>query len=305
MRAMVYSRYGGPQVLEPRTLPMPRVGQNSVLVRIRAAALNPADLALQAGHGDTIMDAWFPVTPGWDMAGVVETVGDGVQEFAPGDAVLGYVRQEILHHGTYAEFMAVPVEALVRKPATLPWTAAAALPLAGLTAHRAVVFALGIGAGETVLVHGASGGVGALAAQLAKLRGATVFGTASHAKHGFLRSLGITPLAYGSGLAEALAGLAPGGVDVGLDCAGKDALATAASAMKPTARLASIAAYGGTVRMVYARQDTRILQELADLAAQGALQVPVAATFPLEEAVAAQHLLASGAHAPGKIVLLP
>jgi NADPH:quinone reductase-like Zn-dependent oxidoreductase len=301
---MVYSRYGGPDALQLRTLPMPKVGQNSVLVRIRAAALNPADLALQAGHGDSIMDAWFPVTPGWDMAGIVESVGDGVQEFVPGDEVLGYVRQDILHHGTYAEYISVPVEMLVRKPATVAWANAAALPLAGLTAHRAVVLALGIGAGDVVLVHGASGGVGALAAQLAKLRGAAVFGTASPGKQAFLGSLGITPLAYGPGLADDLSRLVPGGFDVALDCAGKRAIATAARAMKPSARIASIAAYGEDIRMVYARQDTRVLQELADLVGQGALHVPVAATFPLESAVAAQNMLVSGEHPPGKIVLL-
>ncbi|MBR0696118.1 NADP-dependent oxidoreductase [Bradyrhizobium lablabi] len=303
MRAMTYRQYGGPEVLELQTLPMPKVGQNSVLVRICAAALNPADLALQAGHGEPIMDAWFPVIPGWDMAGVVEAVGDGVGEFSPGDKVLAYVRQEVLHYGSYAEFIAVPVDVLVRKPPFLSWAQAAALPLAGLTAHRAVATALDIGPGDTALVHGASGGVGVLAAQLARLRGATVFGTASPGKHAFLASLGITPVAYGPDLADELLRLMPDGFDVALDCAGKGALSTAAGAMKPDARVASIAAFGEDVPMVYARQDIRVLEELAGLCGKHALHVPIAAAFPLEEAAEAQRLLANGAHGSGKIVL--
>ena len=103
MKAVVYRRYGGPEVLEYTGVPDPKVAQNSVLVRVRAAALNPADHLLQAGLGESHTDAWFPVIPGWDVSGVVERVGAGVSEFAPGDEVIGYIRQDILHHGAYAE----------------------------------------------------------------------------------------------------------------------------------------------------------------------------------------------------------
>src|SRR6202795_350664 len=167
MKAIIYRQYGGPEVLEYAEVPAPKLSQNGVLIRVKAAALNPADHKLQAGLGDSIMDAWFPVIPGWDVAGVVERVGAGVTEFAPGDEVIGYIRQEILHHGAYAELVSAPVEALARKPRTATWPEAAGLPLAGLTAYRAIVQTLEVQPGETVLIHGAAGGVGVLAAQLA------------------------------------------------------------------------------------------------------------------------------------------
>src|ERR1700733_5567617 len=128
MKAIVYRRYGGPEVLEYIDVPDPKLSQNSVLVRVRAAALNPADHMLQAGLGESHTDAWFPVIPGWDVAGVVEQVGAGVSEFAPGDEVTGYIRQEILHHGAYAELVSASVEALARKPRTASWPEAAGLP---------------------------------------------------------------------------------------------------------------------------------------------------------------------------------
>jgi NADPH:quinone reductase-like Zn-dependent oxidoreductase len=138
VKAVAYSRYGGPEVLELVDLPTPKFGQNGVLVRVEAAVVNPADLALQAGLADPIMEAVFPVVPGWDVAGVVEEVGDGVTELSPGDEVLGYLRQDILHTGTYAEQVAADVELLVKRPSNWGPTASAALPLAGLTALQAV-----------------------------------------------------------------------------------------------------------------------------------------------------------------------
>jgi NADPH:quinone reductase-like Zn-dependent oxidoreductase len=131
MRAVVYRRYGGPEVLEYTDVPDPKLSQNSVLVRIRAAALNPADHMLQAGLGESYTDAWFPVIPGWDVAGVVEQVGAGVSEFASGDEVIGFIRQEILHHGAYAELVSAPAETLARKPRTASWPEAAGLPTGG------------------------------------------------------------------------------------------------------------------------------------------------------------------------------
>jgi NADPH:quinone reductase-like Zn-dependent oxidoreductase len=163
MKAIIYRQYGGPEVLEYAEVPAPKLSQNGVLIRVKAAALNPADHKLQAGLGDSIMDAWFPVIPGWDVAGVVERVGAGVTEFAEGDEVIGFVREEILHHGTYAENASVPASSLVRKPRNANWAQAAGLPLAGLTAYQSVVHALKLTKSEAILIHGASGGVGSLA----------------------------------------------------------------------------------------------------------------------------------------------
>ncbi|MDT7797825.1 MAG: hypothetical protein QOI78_1258, partial [Actinomycetota bacterium] len=191
MKAVVYQRFGGPEVLELAALPEPKVNLDGVLVRVRAAALNPADLGVQSGALAGMLESYFPVVPGWDVAGVVERAGPAAAEFAPGDAVIGYVRGEVEHrNGAYAELVAADVRALVPKPRAMPWAEAAGLPLAGLTALQAIN-TLAPKPGETLLVHAAAGGVGSLAAQIALGRGARVLGTASEPNHGYLRSLGV------------------------------------------------------------------------------------------------------------------
>src|SRR3984957_19249233 len=225
MKAAVYRSFGGPEVLEVVEVPEPKMFPDQVRIRIKAAALNPADLGFQAGAVDALVDSFFPVIPGWDVAGIVEEAGIGTTGFKPGDEVIGFVRGAIQRYGSYAEQIAAEPRQLARKPANLDWGQAAGLPLAGLTAHQAVVDALDVRAGETVLVHGASGGVGHLAVQLAAARGASVVGTASESNHDYLRSLGVQPVAYGDGLADRVRALAPGGVDAVLDTSGQGALA--------------------------------------------------------------------------------
>jgi NADPH:quinone reductase-like Zn-dependent oxidoreductase len=305
VKAVVYHRYGGPEVLEIAELPEPKVNLDGVLVRVRAAALNPADLGVQSGALAGSLEAYFPVVPGWDVAGVVERAGPAAPEFAPGDEVIGYVRGEVEHrNGAYAQLVAADVRTLVRKPRAVPWDQAAGLPLAGLTALQAVD-TLAPKPGETLLVHAAAGGVGSLAAQLALGRGARVLGTASEANHAYLRSLGVEPVRYGDGLAGRVHALAPGGVDAVLDTAGRGTLAATPDVGTRQARIASIAEFdhpGATA--VFARLVPEDLRTVADLAESGKLTVRVARTFPLERAAEAQRMLADG-HAPGRIVLLP
>ncbi|MDB5481474.1 MAG: hypothetical protein JWO83_2527 [Caulobacteraceae bacterium] len=303
MKAVVYRHYGGPEVLEYTDVPDPKLSQNSVMVRVRAAALNPADHMLQAGLGESHTDAWFPVIPGWDVAGVVEQVGAGVSEFAPGDEVIGYIRQEILHHGAYAELVSAPVEALARKPRTASWPEAAGLPLAGLTAYRAIVQTLKVEPGETVLIHGAAGGVGTVAAQLALAREACVIGAASAGHHDFLRSIGVHPVAQGDGIVGRVRALAPDGVDAVLDCVGKGVLHATAEAGSSRMRACSIADGGPGITTVFARPDSAILTWLVEMMDAGGLRVPIAATFPLAQAAAAQTALKLP-HPPGKVVLV-
>ena len=303
MKAVVYRQYGGPEVLEYTDVPDPKLSYNSVLVHVGAAALNPADHLLQAGLGESHTDAWFPVIPGWDVAGVVEQVGAGVSEFAPGDEVIGYIRQEILHHGAYAELVSAPVEALARKPRTASWPEAAGLPLAGLTAYRAIVQILKVQPGETVLIHGAAGGVGAVAAQLALAREARVIGAASSGHHDFLSSLGVLPITPGEGVVGRVRALAPDGVDAVLDCVGKDVLHATADVGSSRVRACSIADAGPGITTVFARLDSAILTRLVDMVDAGRLRVPIAATYPLAQAAAAQMALKQP-HAPGKIVLV-
>jgi NADPH:quinone reductase-like Zn-dependent oxidoreductase len=303
MKAFVYRRYGGPEVLEYTDVPDPKLSQTSVLVRVRAAALNPADHMLQAGLGDSHTDAWFPVIPGWDVAGVVERVGTGVNEFAPGDEVIGYLRQEILHHGAYAELVSAPVETLARKPRTASWPEAAGLPLAGLTAYRAIIQTLDVAPGETLLIHGAAGGVGAVAAQLAVARQARVIGVASAGHHAFLRSIGVLPVARGEGIVGCVQALAPDGVDAVLDCVGKGVLHATAEVRSSRTRACSIADGGPGITTVFVRSDSAILTRLVEMVDAGELRVPIAATYPLAQAAAAQAALKQS-HSPGKIVLV-
>ncbi|NYI04944.1 NADP-dependent oxidoreductase [Allostreptomyces psammosilenae] len=305
MKAITYSRYGGPEVLEYRDVPEPKLGPDSVLVRVRASSVNPVDWKVREGYLDGIMDAFFPVVPGWDLAGVVERAGAAVPEFAPGDEVIGYVRQDVVHHGTYAEYVAAPVRTLAPKPRTLSWEQAGSLPLVGLTAYQALVKALAVGAGETVLVHAAAGGVGHIAVQIAVARGARVIGTASERNFDHLRELGAEPVAYGDGLADRVRRLAPDGVHAALDLIGGEALEVSPGLLAEGGRLASIV--DGRVKelggaYVFVRPDSADLTELGRLVDSGAVTVDVAQTFPLERAAEAQRANAEG-HVRGKIAI--
>jgi NADPH:quinone reductase-like Zn-dependent oxidoreductase len=304
MRAIVYRRYGGPEVLELAELPEPKTHVDSVLVRVRAAALNPADLALQAGALDAAVETYFPVVPGWDVAGVVERSGLGVPEFAPGDEVIGYVRSDVQRaHGGLAELVSTGVGTLVRKPRSMSFAEAAGLPLAGLTAYQAIVHTLDVQPDETLLVHGAAGGVGSLAVQIARSRGTRVIGTASPRNHDYLRALGIEPVAYGEGAVDRIRELAPNGADAVFDTAGRGVLAATAAAVRPDARVASIAQIGTPgVAPVFCRLDQSDFKALVELVDAGRLTVRIGATYPLERAADAQRALAGGGTL-GKVVV--
>ncbi|PYI69679.1 alcohol dehydrogenase [Arthrobacter livingstonensis] len=303
MKAMSYARYGGTEVLELTERPAPKVSPGSVLIRVRAAGVNPVDWKVMAGYLDPIMDVTFPVVPGWDVAGVVEAVGLDTPEFAVGDEVYSYGRRDTIHGGTFAEFVALPAGAVSRKPASLNWEQAAGLPLTGLTALR-TLDGLQIRTGDTLLVHNGSGGVGRTAIQLAVQAGARVIATASAKNHERLRELGAEPVEYGDGLVARVRTLAPDGVDAVADFAG-GVLEETLAVLKPDGRHASIA--DGSVnenggRYVWVRPDARGLDRLSALADAGTLTVDVSASYPMEQAGAAFEASMSG-HGGGKIVL--
>jgi NADPH:quinone reductase-like Zn-dependent oxidoreductase len=306
VKAIVMNEYGGPDVLKLiNDAPEPKVGPDFVLVRAKAAGVNPVDWKIREGGLDGLFHTDFPVIPGWDLAGVVERVGAAVSEFSPGDEVIGYVREDHVSRGTYAELVAAPVRTLGRKPGRLSWAEAAALPLAGLTAYQALTKALTITPEDIVLVHAASGGVGSFAVQIARAKGARVIGTASPRNHDHLRELGAEPVAYGPGLADAVRRLAPGGVSAALDLVGGEAIDVTPDLLTDKGRWASIIDpsvidRGG--RYVFVRPDPTDLSALAGLVDGGRLTVPVAKIFPLVEAGEAQRLNAEG-HTRGKIVL--
>lgn len=307
MRALHYNEFGGSGVMTVGEVPDPHIGPDTMLVKVVAAGINPVDYKVREGYLAGLIDTVFPAVPGWDVAGVVVRPGLDTPEFAAGDEVLAYARADVVHSGTLAELVAVPVRTATRKPAGVSFEDAAALPLTGLTALQSIRRS-GLGEGDTVLVHAAAGGVGAFATQLAVLAGARVVGTAGPANHEFLRSLGAEPVAYGEGLVAAARAVAPDGFDVVLDYVGGAALDVTPDLLRPGGSVVSIAdgraasEFGG--QYVWVRPDRDDLAELAGLVADGRLRVHVSAVYDLEHAVDAYRALESG-HTRGKIVVTP
>ncbi|POX40237.1 alcohol dehydrogenase [Streptomyces sp. Ru73] len=304
MKAITANKYGDPDVLELTDQPDPKLGPDSVLIRVKAAGVNPVDWKILAGYLDPILHVHFPLIPGWDVAGVVEAVGADATEYQVGDEVIGYVRKDEVQHGTFAELVAAPVRTLAHKPAALDWQQAAGVPLAGLTAYQTLK-RLGVSSGDTVLVHAAAGGVGTFAVQIAVAWGARVIGTAGEHNHDFLRSLGAEPVTYGDGLADRVRALAPDGVDAAADFVGGDAVDVSQQLLKDRSRVASIVENDVTDKgghLVWVRPDSADLTALADLADAKKLTVNIDTALSLSQAAEAFRRSQSG-RARGKIVL--
>ncbi|MBN9105744.1 MAG: NADP-dependent oxidoreductase [Propionibacteriaceae bacterium] len=304
MRALFYEEFGELDVLKLGELPDPHIGPDTLLVEVKAAGLNPVDYKIRQGHLARLIDTDFPVIPGWDVAGVVVRAGLDTPEYQVGDEVLAYARKDVVHGGTLAELVSVPVRTAAHKPSGVSFEEAAALPLAGLTALQSVRRS-GLVAGQTVLVHAASGGVGSFATQLAVLAGAKVVGTAGPANQDYVRSLGAEAIEHGDGLVERARALVPGGFDVVLDYVGGAAMDTTAELLRPGGSVVSITDgravhYGG--QSIWVRPDHDGLAELAGLVADGRLTVSLAGTYPLEQAVDAYREL-EGGHVRGKLVV--
>lgn len=294
-------------------LPQPRVGPDFVLIRIRAAGLNPVDWKLREGGLDGAFPHVFPAVPGWDAAGVVEGVGPAVTRFAPGDEVFAYCRKHFVGEGTYAEYVAVPDSFVAAMPASLDFAHASALPLAGLTARQALVEAAGLHQGETVLVHAAAGGVGGFAVQIAGCLGARAIGTARSEKHSHLAELGASDaIDYTrDDFVDATLEAVPGGVDVVLDTIGGETLERSIDALREGGRLVSIAEppvsdrlaeRGIQGRYVFVRPDGGALESLGAMADEDRLRVHLEDTWPLGEAAAAMERLEAG-RVTGKLAL--
>jgi len=306
-RRVVAAAFGGPENLTVEEVELPDPGPHQALVSVRAAGVNPADVKSYRSEGDP---SRLPLPLGYEAAGVVTAVGPQAS-VAVGDEVIVFRTS-----GAYATDLLVDDSTLVPKPASLDWPAAAGLLLAAATAFHALE-ATGVAAGDTVLVHGATGGVGLYAVQLARLRGARVIGTASQRNHGLLRELGAEPVPYGDGLADRVRALAPDGVDAALDLVGTDeAMDVSLELVPDRGRVASIANFergpregirllgGGPGADAGDELRMGARPELARLAGTGDLRVLVAATYPLARAADAHREIASG-HTTGKIALLP
>jgi len=314
-RAVVATAFGGPEVLSVIETPVGPPGPGEVLISVRAAGTNPIDYKVYSGAMGRD-PARLPMRLGSEAAGVVTEVADGVLgpggPIRAGDEVVAYRIA-----GAYAGDVVVPASSVVAKPSALSFGEASGMMLTGVTAAHALAAVGGVGAGQTVLIYGASGGVGLMAVQLAVAAGARVIGTASESGHALLREFGAEPVLYGAGLQERVRALAPGGVDAAVDCVGGDealdtSLALVADRGRIVTLLARPRAFDAGIGVIGAapgadpgteiRAAARL--ELARLASDGKLRVVVAATYPLAEAAAAHRLLATG-HAHGKIVLVP
>jgi NADPH2:quinone reductase len=304
-KAVRFDHYGGTEVLHLAEVDVLPPAAGEVVVAVRAAGINPGEASIRKGYLDKMFPATFPSGEGSDFAGIVTEVGEGVSTVAVGDEVLGWS----FRRSSHAEYVAVPADQIVPKPAEVSWEVAGSLYVAGVTAYAAVR-AVAAGPGDTVGVSGAAGGVGSIVVQLAQTRGADVIAIASEANHGWLTSLGARPVAYGDGLADRIRAAAPSGLTAFIDTFGEDYIALAVELGVAPDRIDTIIAfeaaqkYGAKTEGSAAATSTEVLAELADLAAADRLTVPIAATFPLAEVREAFDELEKR-HTRGKIVLIP
>ncbi len=307
-RAVRFDHYGDIDVLSVVDVDRPTPGPGEALIRVKAAGINPGEASIRKG---LLADRWpatFPSGEGSDLAGVVEEVGPGVDSVAVGDEVIGWTDQRASH----AEFVVVPAEHLVPKPAGVSWEAAGALFVAGVTAYAAVR-AVGVSEGDTVVVSGAAGGVGSLTVQLVRNAGGTVIGLAGAANHEWLRRHGVTPVSYDprDGLADRIREAAVGRVDAFIDTFGGgyvklaiEELGVAPDRVDTIIDWGAAQEYGAKMDGSAAGSSPEVLAELAGMIDRGELEVPIARIYPLEDVRDAYSEL-EHRHTRGKIVLIP
>jgi NADPH:quinone reductase-like Zn-dependent oxidoreductase len=312
MRAIAEERFGGPITL--MDLPTPEIGKDEVLIRVRAAGVNPFDWKVADGALEGEREHRFPLILGFDAAGVVERVGGGATRFAEGDEVYGYLFKPVIGGGSYADYVSAPADIVAKKPESVGFAEAAALPTPGLAAMD-LLDAVNLGEGDTLLIVGATGGVGSYAVQLAARRGARVIATARSANDAFVRELGAVDTVDHTteDLIESVLVTHPDGIEAVIDVVSDpEALGRIARLVKRGGRIASsvdaadaesLARRGIEATNVGARPDALRLAELARLVDAGELSVRPERTFPLEGAPEALEASRTG-HVRGKLVLL-
>jgi NADPH:quinone reductase-like Zn-dependent oxidoreductase len=306
VKAVRYDEFGGIDVLRVEEVEHPVPGNGQVLVRVKAAGINPSEAAIRTGAVAQLFPSTFPSGQGSDLAGVIEEAGAMVSEFSPGDEVIGFSN----NRASQAELVLVEASDLTRKPEKVPWEVAGGLYVVGVTAWGAV-HAVQLKKGETVVISGAAGGVGSLAVQLARRTEAAVIGLASESNHEWLKSHGVIPVAYGDGVTDRISAAAPSGVDAFIDTHGDGyvelalALGVAPGRIDTIADFAAAAKYGvKTDGGTAAGPGAEVLAELARLIAAGHLEVPIANVYPLAQVREAYTEL-ERRHTRGKIVLKP
>jgi NADPH:quinone reductase-like Zn-dependent oxidoreductase len=302
MKAVRFDRYGGIEVLQVAEVPMPEPSHGEALVKVKAASINPGEAKIREGQLHAMFPATFPSGEGSDLAGIVTKIVPGVEGFKVGDEVIGFTDRRASH----AEYVVVEAQNLTIKPAKVSWEVAGSLAIAGSTAY-ASLHAVSLKRGDTVAVSGAAGGVGSITCQLARRAGAQVIGIASPANHPWLVVHGVKPESYGADLAERMRERR---IDAFIDTHGGGYvklavdLGIARSRIQTTIDFTAVREYGVKAEGSNAARNASVLAELASLIASGDLEVPIAATFPLDQVQAAFSLLGQG-HIRGKIVLLP
>jgi NADPH:quinone reductase-like Zn-dependent oxidoreductase len=305
-RAVRFDEYGGIDVLNVVEVERPVPGPGEVLVRVKAAGINPGEASIREGRMHERWPATFPSGQGSDLAGIVEELGPGVETFSTGDEVLGWTDRR----ASQAELVVTPAQQLTRKPAGVSWEAAGALFVAGTTAYAAVR-AVGGGPGDTIVVSGAAGGVGSLTVQLARLAGAAVIGLAGDQNHQWLLEHGVVPVRYGDGVADRIREATDGRVDAFIDTFGGGYVALAVEELGVDPNRvdtiidwAAAEQYGVKTEGTAAAANAEVLTELAALLDRGELEVPIARVFPLDQVRDAYREL-ERRHTRGKIVLVP
>lgn len=306
MKAVRMHEYGDPRVLVYEEAPRPRVDGLEILVRVEAAGVNPVDWKVREGHLRGRTEYQLPLIPGWDVSGVVEALGPDAKKFKPGDKV--YSRPDITRDGAYAEYIAICETEAALKPRSIDFIQAAGIPLAALTAWQSLIDTAELQAGQKVLIHGAAGGVGGYAVQLARWKGAYVYGTASARNQGFLRELGVDePIDYHNTRFDDVVH----GVDAVLDTIGGETRQRSWKTLRRGGILVSIVSepegyvaeqYGVRCGYVFVSPSAAQLEQIAGLVDFGKIKPLTETVLPLSEARRAQELSQSG-HARGKIVL--
>ena len=314
MKALAINEFGGRDKLQLMELPVPEIRPGEILVKVKAAGVNPVDWKMREGYLKDLFPHEFPVILGWDAAGVVEKVGNGVTRFKKGDEIFAYCRKPIVHGGAYAEYIVLEEEHSAIKPKNISFEEAASIPLAALTAYQSLFDAAKLQPEESILIHAAAGGVGGFGVQLAKDHGSIVWGTASGHNKKYVQDLGASEIVdyTQEDFRQAIRSHCPDGVDVVFDCVGGEVLQKSIDIVRQGGRLISIvddptglARSDVHKEFVFVAPNSAQLTELALMVEQGRLKTHLSQVFPFnqEEARKALELSESG-HTRGKMVLV-
>ncbi len=312
MKAALYDQFDGPSKVKSGTIELPELKEGEVLIKIKAAGVNPVDTVITKGYYKNMMPHSFPIIPGWDMAGVIEARGHAARRFEVGDEVYAYARRPEVKWGTFAEYIIIPDSYLSKRPKNVSMEEAAGIPLAGLTAYQSLFKAGKLAKGQKLLILGASGGVGSFAIQLAKTKGAEVIGVASSKNHDYTRSLGADhTIDYkDQDIGEAVKQIFPEGVDLIFDCTSGESLQQSLKCLKAEGKLVSILNQGDDLdpkidhEFVFVEPNALQLDHLSELVDQGKVKVNVGQTFSLDETAKALEQIET-LHTTGKIVIVP